>query len=148
MMLRALAAPALLALAPAALAQGVPSDNAAPLAAEHALLAAQQHADRAALETLIAPDFLFVRGSGRIGNRGDYIAGFTDPNIRLQPFEISDPLFLRAAPDVAIAGGEGWVRGTDHGRTFAEHYRYSDTLVLRDGRWQVVFAQVTPLPAD
>ena len=27
------------------------------------------------------------------------------------------------------------------------HYRYSDTLVLRHGRWQVVFAQVTPLPA-
>jgi ketosteroid isomerase-like protein len=131
-------------LATAAAAQ--PADNAAPKEAATAFLLAQQQGDRAALERLLAPDFLFVRASGRIGDRSEYIAGFTAAASRIQAIDVADPLFLRLAPDAAVAGGEARLRGSENGARIAQHYRFSHHLVLRDGHWLIAYVQVTPLP--
>jgi ketosteroid isomerase-like protein len=124
-----------------------PDGNAEIRAAAQRFDDAQLHGDGATLEAMLAPDFLFVRGSGRIGDRRDFIAGFTDPNTKLEPFAITDRLFIRVSPEVAIVGGEARIKGTDHGKPVAEHFRYSDTFARRDGRWVVVYTQVTGLPA-
>lgn len=121
-------------------------DNAEVRAAAKAFDEAQLKGDRAALERFLAPDFLFVRASGRIGDRRDFIDGFTSATQKLEPFTIVDPLFIRASGDVAIVGGEAWIRGTDGGKPIAEHFRYSDTFAKREGRWVVVYTQVTALP--
>jgi len=136
----------LLAATPAA-AQ-TPSDNAEVRAFAQAFDDAQLHGDRAALERMIAPDFLLVHGSGRVGDKKDFIDGFTDPNAHLDPFEIKDRLFIRPSADTAIVGGDAWVSGTDHGKAFKQHFRYSDTFAKRNGRWVAVYAQVTPLPVQ
>jgi ketosteroid isomerase-like protein len=123
-----------------------PDGNAGIRAAADAFIQAQERGDAAALEQLIAPDFLFVRSSGRVGDRREFITGFTAPGNRLEPFRITDRMFVRASPDVAIVGGEAWIKGTEAGKPLSQHFRYSDTLARRDGRWLVVFTQVTPLP--
>jgi len=128
-------------------AQGT-AENAAIRTAAQAFDEAQQHGDRAVLERMLAPDYTLVHGSGRIGDRRDFIDGFTDPQSHLEPFEITDRLFIRPSPDTAIVGGEAWVRGTDHGKPFRQHFRYSDMFARRDGQWMVVYTQVTPLPAS
>ena len=64
-----------------------------------------------------------------------------------EPFAISAPLFMRVAPDVAIVGGEGRIRGRDNGKPIVEHFRYSDTFARRNGQWVVVYTQVTGLPS-
>jgi ketosteroid isomerase-like protein len=145
MSMRALAVSLLIAMPAAA---QTPSDNAEVRAAAQAFDDAQLHGDRAVLERMLAPDYLLVRGSGRVGDKKDFIDGFTDPNAHLEPFEISDRLFIRPSPDTAIVGGEARVRGTDHGKPFKEHFRYSDTFAHRNGQWVVVYTQVTPLPAE
>lgn len=133
--------------AAALLAGAAPPDgNADVRAAAAAFDGAQQRGDRATLERMLAPDFLFVRGSGRIGDRRDFIEGFAGLGIVLQPFAITDRLLLRVAPDVAVVGGEGRIRGTENGKPFSSHFRYSDTFARRDGRWIVVYTQVTALP--
>ena len=140
---------ALLALSlvlPAAPMRAQVDDNAAVRAAAHAFDEAQRTGDRATLERMLAPDFLFVRASGRVGDRRDFIEGFTTPGQTLAPFEIVDPMFARVSPDVAIIGGEAWIHGTADGKPFAEHFRYSDTFARRGGQWVAVFTQVTPLP--
>jgi ketosteroid isomerase-like protein len=134
----------LIALADPASAQP-PSDNAEIRAAAQAFDDAQLHGDRAVLERMLAPDYLLVHGSGRVGDKKDFIDGFTDPNSHLEPFEISDRLFLRPTPDTAIVGGDARVRGTDHGKPFKQHFRYSDIFAKRNGQWVVVYTQVTPL---
>jgi ketosteroid isomerase-like protein len=123
----------------------VPSSNDAVLAAAKAFDDAQQHGDRAVLERMLAPDYLLVHGSGKVGGKQDFIEGFTDPAAHLEPFEITDRLFLRPSGDTAIVGGEARVHGTDHGKPFAEHFRYSDFFAFRGGRWIVLYTQVTPL---
>jgi len=97
---------------------------------------------------MLAPDFLLVHGSGRVGDKKEFIDGYTDPNTHLEPFEISDRLFIRPSADTAIVGGDAWVRGTDHGKPFKQHFRYSDMFAKRNGQWVVVYTQVTPLPAS
>ncbi len=144
--MRHLLALAALTVATAAAAQG--SGNAEVRAAAHAFDVARQTGDRATLERMIAPDFLFVRASGRIGTKQDFIDGFTGPGQKLEPFRIEDPLFVRVSDDVAIVGGEAWVKGIDDGRPFAEHFRYADTFARREGRWTVVYVQVTGLAPD
>ncbi|NIJ07064.1 ketosteroid isomerase-like protein [Sphingomonas vulcanisoli] len=134
-----------LALAAPALAQPV-SPNAEVLAAAHAFDDAQLHGDRATLERMLAPEYRVAHASGRIGDRREFIEGFAAPGHTLEPFQIVEPLFLRVAPDVAIVGGETTFKGTEGGTAFTQHYRYADTLVKRDGRWLVIYTQVTPLP--
>lgn len=141
--LTALAALMLVAAAP----MTVEDDNAAVRAAADAFDRAQQQRDGTALDRLLAPDFLIVHGSGKVGDRREFIDGFTEPGVMLEPFRITDRLFLRIAPDAAVVGGEAVIRGTEDGKAFAERFRYADTFARRDGRWMVVFTQVTPLPA-
>jgi ketosteroid isomerase-like protein len=147
-MIRSLTALAMLAVSLDAVAAQTPSDNSAVLAAAKAFDDAQQHGDRAVLEQMLAPDYLLVHGSGRVGGKQEFIAGFTDPNSHLEPFQITDRLFLRPNAETAIVGGEARVRGTDNGKPIAEHFRYSDFFALRGGRWIVLYTQVTPLPAS
>jgi ketosteroid isomerase-like protein len=135
---------ALLIAAPAA-AQ-TPPDNGEIRAAAQAFDDAQLHGDRAVLERMLAPDFLLIHGSGRVGDKKGFIDGFTDPAAHLDPFDIKDRLFIRPSADTAIVGGEAWVTGTDHGKPFKQHFRYSDTFAKRNGQWIVVYTQVTPLP--
>jgi ketosteroid isomerase-like protein len=120
--------------------------NADIRAVADAFDAAQFHRDKAALEAMIAPDYLAVFGSGRVVGRAEFIDGFTAPGITFAPFEISDRLFVRIAPDAAVVGGEGRIKGVENGKPFAEHFRFSDIFARRDGKWVVVFTQVTPLP--
>ena len=137
----------LVALAGPAVGQVRP-DNTEILAAAQAFDDAQLHGDRATLERMLAADYLLVHGSGRGGDRKDFIDGFTDPKSHLEPFQITDRLFLRPSPDTAIVGGEARVRGTDDGKPFSQHFRYSDVFARRNGQWVVVYTQVTPLPAS
>src|SRR3546814_1212276 len=46
--------------------------------------------DAAALEKLIADDFLWVRGSGEKGDKAGFIAALTAPAIKIEPFQPSE----------------------------------------------------------
>ncbi|HKE44045.1 MAG TPA: nuclear transport factor 2 family protein [Steroidobacteraceae bacterium] len=108
--------------------------------------AAQLHGDRATLERYLAGDMIFVRGSGKVTGRDEFIATFTSPGLKLEPFEVLDRRFIALGKDAGIVAGEAILRGTEDGKAFVEHIRYADTFTRREGRWQVVYVQVTPLP--
>ncbi|UAK22892.1 nuclear transport factor 2 family protein [Sphingomonas nostoxanthinifaciens] len=128
-------------------APALAADDAADLrAAAAAFDQAQVRGDRTALEAMIAPEFLFVRGSGRVGGKQDFIDGFTAPGVKLEPLVVHDPLLLRVQSDVAVIGGEAWLKGNANGQPFTEHFRFSDMFARRDGHWLVVYSQVTGLP--
>ncbi len=120
-----------------------------PVAAAKAAATEFDHAqlvgDRATMERYLASDFVFVRGAGVVADRAAFIAAFTDPDQKLEPFVIDHPIAIRLADRAVLIGGEGTIRGTDKGAPFTEHFRYADIFQLRDGRWQVVYVQVTPI---
>jgi hypothetical protein len=106
---------------------------------------AQVHGDRAALERLVADDFVIVGGAGKPYGKAGLIALFTDPAVTLEPYEVKEPLFIPLGDEAAILGGLVTFRGLDHGKPYSQTFRYADTWLKRNGRWQVVYTQVTNL---
>jgi ketosteroid isomerase-like protein len=107
---------------------------------------AQLRRDRAALERFLADDVVFVRGSGKVEGKAAFLATFTDPALVLDPFTIRNPVFVRLGDQSGLVGGEAILTGTESGKRFSEHIHYADVFTWRDGRWQVVHVQVTPIP--
>jgi ketosteroid isomerase-like protein len=116
--------------------------NAAADAFDHA----QQVGDRATLERMLADDLIFIRMSGIVAGKKEFIETFTTTNVLLEPFTITNKMLVPLGADAAVVGGEARMRGTRDGQPFAQHFRYSDTFLRKDGRWTVVLVQVTPVP--
>lgn len=129
-----------LAITPvAAWAGTLPPDLAA---AAHAYDAAQVNSDRAALERLVADDYVLVNGAGAVQSKADLIRDYMAPGFKLDPFTIEAPV-EKVHGDVALLGGRVNMTGTDGGQRFALTVRFVDTWAKRDGQWRVVYSQVT-----
>jgi ketosteroid isomerase-like protein len=135
----AIAALVLLAAPTLALAGALPPDLAA---AAHAYDAAQVQGDRAALERLVADDYVLVNGAGVVQSKADLISGYVAPGFKLDPFVIEEPV-EKVLGDTALLGGRVNMTGVDGGQRFALTARFVDTWAKRDGRWRVVYSQVT-----
>jgi len=130
---------AVLATPAAALAAPLPADLAA---AAHAYDAAQVNGDRAALERLVADDYVLVNGAGAVQSKAQLIADYVAPGFKLDPFTIEAPV-EKVLGDTALLGGRVNLTGTDSGQRFALAVRFIDTWAKRDGQWRVVYSQVT-----
>ena len=128
-----------LAVPTVALADPLPADLAA---AAHAYDAAQVNGDRAALERLVADDYVLVNGAGQVQDKARLIADYVAPGFKLDPFTIEEPV-EKVLGDTALLGGRVNMTGTDGGQRFALVVRFVDTWAKRDGQWRVVYSQVT-----
>lgn len=106
---------------------------------------AQLRADRATIERYLADDFVFVRGSGKVADRDAFIQAFTTPGDTLEPFELVDRRLIPLGRDAVIASAEVTLKGMEGGQPFSEHIRFADVFLYREGRWQVVYVQVTAI---
>src|SRR5262245_54952616 len=113
--------------------------------AVHAYDEAQLHGDRAALERLLAPDYVLVNSRGQVQDKASLIADYTTPGNSLEPFEIREPV-QRVWNDGAVMGGLVTLRGVNGGEHFEATLRFADVWAKRDDAWQVVFTEVTPIP--
>jgi hypothetical protein len=135
--------PGMLALsAGPALAAALPDDLAQ---AAKAYEQAQVHPDPAALERLLADDYLLVNGAGATETKAQFIHDLTDPDIRQDPFTVADAV-ERVWGDGAVLGGTTLFSGSDHGKPFSAKIRFVDVWARRGGRWQVVYTQVSRAP--
>ena len=76
--------------------------------------------------------------------KADDITIDTTGDSHLATFQL-DELKVRFVEDLAIVTGRNTSKGTLGGRPAAAAYRFTDVFVKRDGRWQVVNAQTTPI---
>jgi ketosteroid isomerase-like protein len=106
---------------------------------------AQMTNDGAILARLLADDLMLISGSGHTESKAEFIQDSTAPGFRLEPFTVLEPVH-KVMGDVAILGGIAVLKGTDAGKPFSQRIRFSDVWAKRDGRWQVVYIQVTRLP--
>ena len=105
--------------------------------------------DLAALEKLLAAEFVLVDSQGTVQSRAQNI----DEVRKGDPvYEIFRNLDMTARvygerQDAAVVQGITHVKGTSGGKSFEGRLRFTDTLVKRDGRWQLVVSQASKLPA-
>jgi len=123
-----------------AFAQVEDSVKAVELNRRQALLAA----DTVALSRLIAPDFIEISRTGALRTRADNIRDIASGDLHLTSINY-DSLHVRLYGDVAVLTGIANNTGSFHGFPFSGRIRYTRVFVRRDGRWQAVLMQQTPM---
>ncbi len=121
-------------------AQAEDSVRAAETLRREALLAA----DTVALSRMLAPDFVEISRFGTVRTRADNIRDIAAGVLHLTTIKY-DSLNVRIYGDVAVLTGIADNTGTMRGFPFSGRIRYTRVFVRRDGRWQAVLMQQTPM---
>ena len=125
---------AALASAPA-FAAGVDED---PLrAAEARLCAAFESGDAGALPRYMDATFTLTDSHGAVTGFAQNVAEVAAREPRYEVFRNHDQA-IRFYGDTAIVLGVTSVKGTADGKPFDGDFRYTDTWILRGGRWLIV----------
>ena len=118
----------------------VDSVRAVELSRGQALL----RADTAALSRMVADEFIEISRLGQLRTKADNIRDIASGTLRLTSVKY-DSLAVRIYGDVAVLTGIADNTGTFRGFPFSGKIRYMRIFVRRDGRWQAVAMQQTPL---
>ena len=107
---------------------------------------AQLRNDGPELTRLLADDYKLVSRAGTVLNKTEFVTHSTDPNVKLLPFTIEQPLHT-VWTDGAVLGGKVNYRTVDHGREGAQMLLFADIWAKRGGSWRVVYTQVSAAKA-
>lgn len=117
-------------------------DKSLILALESAWNQAEIHHDANAASAILADTFISVDHHGTLQNRSQYLTDMKDKSFN--PEEISNTsttVYLYG--DTAIVTSAYRTKGTDNGKPFVHHGRFTDTWIKRNGKWQCVADQET-----
>jgi len=103
------------------------------------------HADTVALSRMVASDFYEVSRLGTLRTRADNIRDISSGALHLTSIRY-DSTTVRIHGDVAVLTAIADNTGTFRGMDFSGKIRYTRIFVRRDGRWQAVMMQQTPMP--
>jgi len=134
-----------MALAVAAAAQDnakASSDKSMILALENAWNQAELHHDADAVDAIVVDTFISIDHHGKLQTKAQYMAGVKDPTFN--PEQISNTnTIVYIYGNTAVVTSAYHTRGTDNGKPFAHHGRFTDTWVNLNGTWKCVANQET-----
>jgi ketosteroid isomerase-like protein len=98
----------------------------------------------AAVDQYEADDIIDTDPNGRVTDKAQDKTDLSSGDLKFQSIELSD-LKVRVYGDTAVAAGTNILNGTYKGQDISGKYRYTDTWVKRNGKWQVVATQGTKI---
>jgi ketosteroid isomerase-like protein len=101
-------------------------------------------ADTAALSRMVADEFIEISRLGQLRTKADNSRDIGSRDLRLLSVRY-DSLAVRIYGDVAVLRGIADNTGTFRGSPFDGKIRYMRIFIRRDGRWQAIAMQQTPL---
>lgn len=110
---------------------------------ERYIAAARAH-DAAWFGEHMAEDVLVILGNGRRLTKPDFLAAVASDTRRFRSLSLRDVTLRAFGSTVQVDADAPWAL-EDGTRGVS---RYIDTYAWIDGRWQVVSAQITPLPYE
>jgi ketosteroid isomerase-like protein len=102
-------------------------------------------ADVTALESVLTPDFTLTLSNGEVNTRTDEINELRSGKVHYDVFENYDMLARLYGNDTAVVLGKTRVKGTADDKPFDRVVQFTDTLIKRDGRWQLAAGHVSQL---
>jgi len=114
-------------------------------AVEDAWTAAEVRADLAALDRILAKEFVNYNEEGKQIDKKQTLAMFAAAQLHVATGH-SEDMLVRIYGDVAVVTMRYLQSGTDQGRPINGDLRIMDVFVRRDGRWQCVVEQATKVP--
>ena len=101
--------------------------------------------DRVAIEANMAEDFRQIDRSGNVETRASFVDGLMALELEIDPYTVED-FDVRLYGTVALLSGRTRLTGRYRGESFVSHYRYIDIYVWRNGEWNIVSVQISPIP--
>jgi ketosteroid isomerase-like protein len=102
-------------------------------------------ADAAALERVLTPDFTLTLSNGDVSTRADEINELRSGKVHYDVFENYDMLARVYGNGTAVVLGKTRVKGITDGKPFERVLQFTDTLIKRDGGWQLAAGHVSRL---
>jgi ketosteroid isomerase-like protein len=99
--------------------------------------------DVAALERVLTPDFTLTLSNGEVSTRADEINELRSGKVHYDVFENYDMLARLYGNDTAVVLGKTRVKGTADGKPFDRIVQFTDTVIKRNGRWQLAAGHVS-----
>lgn len=116
--------------------QGV-SPSSRILALENKLNDAYRQRDIAALNSLMADDFIITAEDGSTFSKAGYIAHIGEPGTRVDVSEVSDAR-VRLHGSTAVVTGAYHEKGSSKGKAYEYHDRFTDVWISVGGQWQLL----------
>jgi ketosteroid isomerase-like protein len=96
----------------------------------------------AAVDQYEADDIITTDPSGRVTDKAQDKMDLSSGDFKIQSEELSE-LKVHIYGNAAVAVGTNSLRGTYKGQDISGKYRFTDTWVERNGKWQAVASQYT-----
>src|SRR5213596_3770190 len=100
-------------------------------------------ADVTALERVLTPNFTLTLSNGEVSTRADEINELRGGKVHYDIFENYDMLARLYGNDTAVVLGKTRVKGTSDGKPFDRIVQFTDTMIKRNGRWQLAAGHVS-----
>jgi ketosteroid isomerase-like protein len=102
--------------------------------------------DVATLEGLTADDYIFINVAGQSSGKAQTMNAIKNGDIKLTSNELSD-LNVRVYGNTAVVTGKSNAKGTIMGQPVKGPVMFSRVYVKKNGKWQSVAFQQTPIVA-
>ena len=100
--------------------------------------------DVATIDELLANDFVATSSTGRVGSKSTLLSLVRRDKNEYTSAKVRGMSVRMAGPKTAIVTGTATESGTTpDGKTFRISRRFTDTWMLRDGKWKCVASQAT-----
>ena len=96
----------------------------------------------AAVDQYEADDIITTDPSGRVTDKAQDRMDLSSGDFKIQSMELSE-IKVHVYGNAAVAAGTNTLRGTYKGQDISGKYRFTDTWVNRNGKWQVVASEYT-----
>ncbi len=100
--------------------------------------------DTSALDLLISDEYVGYDPLGNPQNKKMSLEAYNPGAVELDKYDVEE-LESRIIGEVGIITGKGYIHGAFTGSEFEHSLRFLDLYILREGRWQLLLSQVTPL---
>jgi len=98
--------------------------------------------DSDAVGQFLTDDWIIIDPDGGVIDKARFLSVIRSGTLTHEQMD-SDDVRIRAYGDTAIATALTRTKGKFMGQDFTTQERATDVLVKRDGRWQIVFSQLT-----
>ena len=115
------------------------------LQAEREWVRAHQELDVAAIDRLMGEDYTIIDSKGAVRGKAETLASYQSQTRNWESAD-SDEYDVRVYGDTAVVIGRWRARGSNAGEAFDYAARFMAVYVKRNGRWQIVADQSTPIP--
>lgn len=110
----------------------------------HAFRDALMACDSDALDSLLASDYRSYNLQGHLEGREVVLNAYVPGLATLEKWEIEE-VEVELFSEVGVITGKGYLAGRWQGEPWSHHLRFMDVWVRRDGRWQTLLSQATPM---